>query len=503
MNFYLLSDITFDLVIKQINEHDKIINNYNYTEDIIASLLSIQNKLEDVDTLIIHFDSFFHKYKEEYIVDIIQQIENISKKIKGNVLISNNIFNGSNISNLKKNIGQNEQIILNINHQLEHLLNRSNVYFYDFKKLLTNIGLKNSYNYNMGFLYQMPYTKELISQLATEIKNYINFLSMPEKKAIFIDCDNTLWNGILGEDGLNNIQCNKNANGIIFYHFQEFLKDRKKEGFILGLCSKNNESDVKDAFGKLNMPLNWDDFIIKKINWNNKVDNLLEAAKELNIGVSSFIFIDDNEFEIQSVNAIIPEIKTIHFVNNYQNFLSISDDFAFKKKFFTVEDLVKTNLYQSEILRNNEKTNIDSFEDYITSLNIKLDILINNDNSLERLSQLTEKTNQFNFNKKPFTIDQLKQFINDGNIIYELKVSDKFGDYGIVGLILIEVKNNKKAVMINYLMSCRALGRNIENDFYKYMLNDIKNKGLELSGILFAETDKNIPAKTFYNEIKI
>ncbi|MBL0079443.1 MAG: hypothetical protein IPP53_10115 [Bacteroidetes bacterium] len=238
MNFYLLSDITFDLVIKQINEHDKIINNYNYTEDIIASLLSMQNKLEDVDTLIIHFDSFFHKYKEKYIVDIIQQIENISKKIKGNVLISNNIFNGSNISNLKKNIGQNEQVILNINHQLEHLLNRSNVYFYDFKKLLTNIGLKNSYNYNMGFLYQMPYTKELISQLATEIKNYINFLSIPEKKAIFIDCDNTLWKGILGEDGLNNIQCNKNANGIIFYHFQEFLKDRKKEGFILGLCSK-------------------------------------------------------------------------------------------------------------------------------------------------------------------------------------------------------------------------------------------------------------------------
>lgn len=504
MNLYVLSDVTFDLVLYQIKQHSEYtINDYNYSEDIVASLLSLHHRLEHIDLLIIHFDSYFRKYKKEQILEIIEQIETAAKIIKGNILLSNSFFNGLGNTDTKKNIGQNDQLPFEIHENLNSLIEHNNVYCYDFKKLLFDIGLQRSYNFNTGFLYQMPYTKELIKRLAAEIKNHIHFLNSPEKKAIFIDCDNTLWRGIVGEDGLNKIQCNKNADGIIFYHFQEFLQQKKKDGFILGLCSKNNESDVLEAFETLNMPLKWDDFVIKKINWNNKSENLKEAAKELNIRLSSFIFIDDSEFEIQSVNTIIPEVKTIHFTDNYMDFLSLCDDFSFKKKFITNEDLSKTKQYQAEGLRENEKEQAASFEEYIKKLNIKIDVLINNEINLERLSQLTEKTNQFNFNKKTFTVSQLKQFINAGNLVYELKVSDKFGDYGIVGLILIETKGNNDAVLMNYIISCRALGRNIEHQFFDFVLNDLQQRKIKLTEIVFVENERNIPARLFFDQIRL
>ncbi len=157
----------------------------------------------------------------------------------------------------------------------------------------------------------------------------------------------------------------------------------------------------------------------------------------------------------------------------------------------------------SEGLRENEKEQAASFEEYIKKLNIKIDVLINNEINLERLSQLTEKTNQFNFNKKMFTVSQLKQFINAGNLVYELKVSDKFGDYGIVGLILIEMKGNNDAVLMNYIISCRALGRNIEHQFFDFVLNDLQQRKIKLTEIGFVENERNIPARLFFDQIRL
>src|SRR5690606_42152616 len=134
---------------------------------------------------------------------------------------------------------------------------------YDVRKLVEQIGIQQAFNFKLGFLYQMPYTKPMLGMLASEIASMIRFLQTPEKKAILVDCDNTLWKGILGEDGLENIQCDRNAQGVLFYQFQEFLLEKKREGFILGLCSKNNEQDVKEDFDKLNMTLFWYDFIVK------------------------------------------------------------------------------------------------------------------------------------------------------------------------------------------------------------------------------------------------
>jgi|SRR5450432_36459 FkbH-like protein len=502
MKLAVISDITFEPILKQMGKNaDFSIQTYVYSDQIVSELIKPDLILDEVDVLIIHFDSFFYRYTDAYITEILTAVNTLSARFSGNILLSNNLANGRHGSILKTNIGQQEQVIIELDKEVRGILQTTNVYFYDVKKLMTRIGQHNAYNFKLGFLYQMPYTKDFISLLSSELTSFVNFLSAPEKKAIFVDCDNTLWNGILGEDGLEGIQCDRNAKGVLFFQFQEFLLEKKKEGFILGLCSKNNETDVKEAFEKLNMPLTWDDFLIRKINWLNKSENLKEAATELNIGVDSLIFIDDNDFELRSVSTLTPEVKTLKLTDDYPSFLILCDSYFFKRKRLTREDLEKNEQYLAEQLRNNIKANVQSFEDYLESLAIKLDITINNSTDLVRLTQLTEKTNQFNFNKEPFSIPALEKFIAANNLVYGLRVSDKFGDYGLVGLILMEVQQ-KQATLRNFLLSCRALGRLIEDDFLNYVLNDLNERGIELHEIVFKETPKNAPARTFFEKFK-
>lgn len=498
----IISDITFDLVIKKINSKNFIIQNYIYTESIISSILSSIDHLKETDILVIHFDCFFHRYKNEFLQNLLLTIEGISNQFSGNILLSNSFRSVYNSSILKTSVGQEGQFMFLNKTLIEKLTNTNNVFMYDFSKIVNCIGSENAYNYNLGHLYQMPYTKKFIDALSSEIQSYIDFLLIPEKKVIFVDCDNTLWNGIIGEDGLEGIECDKNASGILFYYFQEFLLQKKKHGFLLGLSSKNNEQDVKEAFDRLNMPLKWDDFIIKKVNWEKKPDNLRSAAAELNLGTEAFILIDDSDFELKFINSVFPEIKTIKFTKDFESFLNLTDDFVFKRKVLTQEDIEKNAQYIAEQKRNSLKTKLNSFDEYIKTLEIKLDIFLNNKNELTRLSQMTEKTNQFNFNKEYFTVNQLEKFKNDKNLIYGLKVTDKFSDYGTVGLMLIKVHKNN-AILYNYLLSCRALGRNIEYDFFQSVMEELKKNKIKLTSIVFKETSKNVPAKKFYQTIKI
>jgi FkbH-like protein len=310
-----------------------------------------------------------------------------------------------------------------------------------------------------------------------------------------------LWGGIIGEDGVEGVRCDYNSDGIVYYQFQKFLKVKKDEGFLLCLCSKNNTDDVKELFDSKKMPLKWDDFIVKKINWNDKHLNISEIATELNLGIDSIIFVDDNDFELNSVSEILRGIKTLKFESDYDRFLGLINDYAFKRKFLTKEDLTKTRQYQEEFARAQEMSASSSIEEYIKNMEIKLDIRKNDFDDFVRLAQMTEKTNQFNFNKRIYSVNDLSTFVDSGKgVIYSLKVSDKHGDYGTVGLILIEFEGEHTQVE-NFLMSCRVLGRRIENDFYNYVVHDLKDR--KVNRIRFVKTSKNRPAEEFYKQINL
>lgn len=475
-----------------------------YSENLAIQLFNI-NVDQDIDLIYIHIDSIFKKYSISYLNVLLNNIYEFTLSTTKKVICSNLICCSFKMSSISNSLG----FFIDSNRSFTEsdVLKEpplKNLFFFDTWNVIINIGSINSYNYRLGHLYQMPYTKSFLSIFEVKWVEFIKRINDPDKKVIVLDCDNTLWNGVVGEDGVDGIKCNLNEDGILYYHFQQLLIQKKEEGFLLAICSKNNENDVKEAFNKKNMPLKWDDFVIRKINWSNKIENIKEIASELNLGVDSFVFIDDSDFEINSVKLFLPQIHSIKMNNDYSSFNQITNDLSLMKKYISTEDLSKSNQYFQEIQRNKLKNTRSSFDDYIKSLEIKIHMSINSENEFERISQLTEKTNQFNFNKKKIEPAELAEMVKKGKIkIFSIKVNDKFGDYGVVGVILVSYMEGLP-VLENYILSCRALGRKIEYDFLKMVDNELLHKyGSSFKLIKFKKTDKNLPAETFYNAIKL
>jgi FkbH-like protein len=501
MKVLVISDITLETLNRKELLHSKQKYCFIFSEDLLYELDRF-NEFNNYDLVYIHFDSYFKRFRKEYISLLLNSILNLSNKSQKNIALSNLFYAGWSEESLIDISGAIPSSIKAFESQIEFLRKKQNVYFFDIDSLIREIGISQTYNYSLGHLYQLPYTKKFLETFAKYLDHIILKVSSPDKKVIILDCDNTLWKGIIGEDGVDGILCNLNADGIVFYHFQQFLKSRKAIGFVLCLCSKNNEEDVKEVFLNKRMPLQWDDFVVKKVNWNNKDLNIKEIADELSLGTDSFIFIDDNAFEINIVKENLPDVSLFKMTTDYNNFIDITKNPVFSKKIITEEDFVKTEQYIKENRRRGLEQSSLSFNDYIKSLEIKMRIDEDLESDLLRVSQLTEKTNQFNFNKKYYLVEELKENLLKGLFKYfTLRVSDKFGDYGLVGVILFEI-NSGNIVLENYILSCRILGRRIEFDFFDLVRNrisDIFNS--KIDKIRFSKTDKNLPAQIFYNQI--
>lgn len=501
MKVLVISDITLEILNRKQLLHSK--NNYSFifSEDLLYELEQFDG-FDNYDFIYIHFDSYFKRYRKEYISLLLNSVLSLSNKTHKNIALSNLLYSGWSEQSLINNCGAISSAINVFQSQIELLLDRQNVYFFDIDSLIREIGISQTYNYSLGHLYQLPYTKSFLESFATYLDQIILKISSPDKKVIILDCDNTLWKGIVGEDGVDGVLCDLNADGIVFYHFQQFIKSRKEMGFVLCLCSKNNEEDVREVFLNKRMPLQWDDFVLKKINWNNKDQNIKEIANELSLGMDSFIFIDDNDFEINIVKESLPDVNLFKMRTEYHNLIELTKHIIFSKKSITNEDLLKTEQYISEAKRKGlEKSGL-RFEDYVKSLEIVMKIDEDLESDLTRVSQLTEKTNQFNFNKHYYSVEELKENILKKRFkCFTLRVSDKFGDYGLVGVILIEIKEDK-VILENYILSCRILGRRIEFNFLDFVKGKIEETfNSKLDEIRFNVTAKNIPAQKFYNQI--
>lgn len=501
MKVLIISDITLESMSKRQLLHSKNEYSFLFSEDLVSEL-RIVDVSSTVDIVIVYFDAFFKKYHENYIDLLLETVFSLSKRITKTVFCSNLFYSGWITCALTESAGLVGDAFTRRLSLFEGLKSASNFCFFNAQQVIYDLGKSQTYNYKMGHLYQAPYTKAYLDELAQYLDSLIIKFGSPDKKVIVLDCDNTLWNGIIGEDGIEGIACDLNYEGIVYFHFQQFLLTRKDMGFILCLCSKNNEDDVREAFLSKRMPLKWDDFVVKKVNWENKDNNIKEIAEELNLGLDSFIFIDDSDFEILRVNESLPEVSVFKMTGDYSGFLNFSSELVFERKFITEEDKTKSDQYFHELRRKNLERDSTSLDEYIKSLGIKIVIDQNPINDLTRVSQLTEKTNQFNFNKVFYSVEDLKQRITTGNLkCYTLRVSDKFGDYGLVGVILIGVFE-EKLVLENYILSCRILGRRIEFDFLEKVNSSLfELYAKKISEIRFKETGKNIPAQNFYKLI--
>lgn len=377
-----------------------------------------------------------------------------------------------------------------------------NVFCIDLDSIISQVGYTAGFNQRQWEVAKAPLGPKLLIPLAKEYSKFLRALNGKARKCLVLDCDNTLWGGILGEDGPSGIKLGSTYPGSSFMNFQRQILNLYNRGVILAICSKNNEEDVLDILeNHENMVLKRHHFACWQINWDDKASNILKIAKELNIGLDSLVFADDNEFECDLIKNQLPEVKVLHLNGDpalFQKILLMPG--YFDSLSFSEEDKGKTEMYLNEKKRNDLLVSTSSYEDYLVDLNIKALIQKAQPQDLSRVSQLTQKTNQFNLTTVRYTEDNIKELVEaKDSDIYTLKVSDKISDLGLIAIGIIKYEGNV-AFIDSFLMSCRALGRGLENALLAFMINEVReNSGTKIVG-RYVPTKKNIQTKDFFKK---
>lgn len=380
---------------------------------------------------------------------------------------------------------------------------KSNVKVLDINDFFNLCDRNNIIDWKYYFISQMIINPKLSSSFKKWFQRQLEIIELKRKKCIVLDLDNTLWGGVLGEDGIEGIKVGGDYPGKAYLYFQEALVELSKTGVILTVCSKNNEKDVFDAWERNPfIILNKKYISAYRINWNNKADNIRELASELNIGLDSFIFIDDNPTERELIRQMLPMVETPDFPEHpYQLpvfFKSIVDNY-FKVYDVTDEDTKKTEQYKANAQRANEQKKFSAFSDYLRSLEIRIDINQADEFNIPRIAQMTQKTNQFNLTTKRYSDAEVRSFIKDGWKIFCISVADKFGDNGITGTIFIKVEKDV-ATIDSLLLSCRILGKGVETAFLKSVLLLLKNEGINKLNARYIQSSKNSQVADFYDK---
>lgn len=384
----------------------------------------------------------------------------------------------------------------------------SNIKLVDIDMIFAKVGLSESIDYRQFQSAKALYTNKFYIEYANAIA--VSFLSVTGriKKLLILDCDNTLWNGILGEDGRDGIQMNKDSlMGKPFYDVQNIIKTYHDKGLLLALCSKNNLNDVEEILiNHPDMILKHENFVIKKVNWEYKEKNIKCISQELNIGLDSFIFVDDSDFEIEQIKNELPQVKCIKVPNNISEYPvhMLHALKVFDHSLSTKEDKNKTEMYRHENIRKLQSNKFDSIDDYLASLNLKVRLLWNEHIPISRASQLTQKTNQFNLTTRRYTEIDIERMLNDKfYTLSAFSVVDRFGEYGVAGLIIIKLDENIKglALIDSFLMSCRTIGRNVEYAVFSQVIDKLKNLDIKFLHAEYFATQKNKLVKNFYDNL--
>jgi FkbH-like protein len=398
-----------------------------------------------------------------------------------------------------------QEEINSFNRELKKIAKEStNIKVLEIEDFLIRYNREEWIDWKYYFISQMSINPKLALSFKKWFKRKEEEIALKRKKCLVLDLDNTLWGGVLGEDGIDGIKIGGDYPGKAFLYFQEALVELSKRGIILTICSKNNEEDVLEAWEK-------NPFIVLKqkyisayrINWNNKADNIKELSEELNIGLDSFVFVDDNPTERELIRQMLPMVEVPEFPEQpYElpEFFRQLVDKYFRIYSITEEDKKKTEQYQANAKRSNEKKKFTDIGEYIKSLDIKIEIQKANEFNIPRIAQMSQKTNQFNLTTKRYTDADIKSFLEQGYDIYCISVSDKFGDNGITGEIIIR-EEGKLAEIDTLLLSCRILGKGIEEAFIKRILAILKDKGIEEVKAKYIPTIKNSQVKDFYEKV--
>lgn len=452
-----------------------------------------------------NFDKYFWFYTMPFKInqqELTAEIADYSRKLK---LVLSQI-EGVLVYCFTLHLNRNIIKWVNNNYELENYVNTYNndlfqlskgnslIKVIDMSEFLSAFKLSEYFDWRFFYTSETIISPRISNQFSRWFQKKEDAIAQKRKKCLVLDLDNTMWGGVLGEDGVEGIALGDTYPGNVFLDFQRCVIEASKNGVILAVCSKNNEEDVIEVWNKHPFMQIGESVISSyRINWNDKASNIKEIAEELNIGLDSFVFIDDNPIERERVKQFLPEVEVPEFPKKIFEIIPFFQ--AVYTKYFqiyslTSEDKVKTQQYADNIKRKKYEKNFSDIEEYYKSLDMDLTVYINNLILLTRQSQMTQKTNQFNLTTKRYSEEDIKELMQKGYVV-SVEVKDKFGNNGITVLAILKIIDTEIIEFDSFLLSCRILGRDIETAIVSYLYNFLKSRGFKIIRAEYIETKKN------------
>ena len=374
------------------------------------------------------------------------------------------------------------------------------VYALDYDGLVARHGRLRWHDERKWLIARMPIAADHLIFLAREWLRFLIPLSGKTAKVLVTDLDNTMWGGVIGEDGVTGIKLGPEYPGAAYQNLQRAMLDLTRRGILLAICSKNNPEDAKEALeNHPGMILKPKDFSAMRINWNDKAQNLREIAAELNVGIDALAFIDDNPVEREQIRSALPEVTILDLPEDPLAFAaSVRDCAAFERLALSGEDQQRTTLYEAQRERSQAEQSFQSKEDFFRYLDQEAEVAPVTPSTLARVAQLTQKTNQFNLTTRRYTEQQIADMAaRPESQVLSIKVRDRFGDHGLVGMA-ITCDEAESCEIETFLLSCRVIGRAVETALLSHLAQVAAARGRQRLVGRFIPTKKNAPARDFY-----
>ncbi len=390
------------------------------------------------------------------------------------------------------------------NHLMRLCTRHSNLRIFPYRQLIEHLGEDHAFSMKMWYMGRILLSNDAQKELCNEILQCLRREESVAKKVLLLDLDNTLWGGLAGEAEHSPIALSEEHSGLVYKNLQRVLLQMQKQGVLLAIVSKNNSEDALEIIkSHPHMVLREHCFVAKRINWQQKHENILEIARELNLGTDSFVFWDDNPTERELVKEMLPEVAVPDFPEKPEELASamtaIYEEY-FAKAVLTREDREKTKQYAANAKRNHLQESAVSFEDYLEQLQIVI-TRVNPAQYVERLVQMANKTNQFNLTTRRYDLQEMQKVLRDsGRQVYLYNVSDKFGDNGLVAMAIIHFSADVPVVE-ELVMSCRVMGKQIENAILADIERDLLAAGYDKLKGVYLPTAKNKPVAKLYENL--
>ena len=373
----------------------------------------------------------------------------------------------------------------------------------DLEEVASWVGRRSWFDERLWAIAKLPTAMEHLPLVAQGIVDVTLATKGRAVKCVVLDLDNTLWGGVVGDDGPHGIKIAAHGDGEAFHRFQCFLKELKNRGILLAVCSKNEHDNAVRPF-EINseMVLKLDDITVFVANWENKPQNIASIRDALNIGLDSMVFLDDNPFERAAVRTLLPDVMVPELPEDPADYVKALVELnLFETTAFSAEDAQRSTLYRQEAQRRLAETTAPSFEDYLQSLEMTIEVTRFTPEQLGRITQLLQRSNQFNLTTQRHNQAQCEAMMNDleGCLPLTASLRDRFGDHGLISIVVVRPDRAADAAVISdWLMSCRVLTRGVEEYLMNHVVEQARRWGLTSVAASYIPTAKNAMVKDFY-----